>query len=151
VHRELSDARLLLVGDGESRDRIAAQIASVGLQSAVEFGGWHEDLSTVYRGIDVLVLSSLNEGTPVAVIEAMAAALPVVATDVGGVAAFREAVRLVPPGDADAAALELGRLAADDGLRARLVEKGRSHALAHTLERETLRVAKFLRDQPSGP
>lgn len=85
VHREVGSARLLLVGDGESRASVEALVAQQGLTAVVKLGGWRADLASVYGDIDVLVLTSLNEGTPVAAIEAMAAGLPVVATDVGGV------------------------------------------------------------------
>jgi glycosyltransferase involved in cell wall biosynthesis len=86
VHRQLPGTRLVVVGDGDVRPEAERLVAAHGLQSAITFAGWRGDLAAVYRQIDVLVLTSLNEGTPVAVIEAMAAALPVVATDVGGVA-----------------------------------------------------------------
>jgi glycosyltransferase involved in cell wall biosynthesis len=95
-------------------------IAGLGLQSAVEFTGWREDLAAVYRQFDILVLTSLNEGTPVAVIEAMAAALPVVATDVGGVADVIEHRRtglLVPSGSVTELAAAIVRLAQDSDER----------------------------------
>jgi glycosyltransferase involved in cell wall biosynthesis len=85
VHREEPATRLVLVGDGEGRSGVETAIAGHGLETAVELAGWRDDLVELYRSIDVLVLTSLNEGTPVAVIEAMAAGLPVIATDVGGV------------------------------------------------------------------
>lgn len=85
VSRQAPGARLMLIGDGELRGDLEALVARHGLQRIVELAGWREDLEDVYRMIDVLVLASRNEGTPVAVIEAMAAALPVIATDVGGV------------------------------------------------------------------
>jgi glycosyltransferase involved in cell wall biosynthesis len=90
------------VGDGEVRPAIERQIAECGVQDAVEVAGWQDDLSDVYRRMDVLVLTSRNEGTPVAVIEAMAAALPVIATAVGGVpdVVRHEETGLLVPSDA---------------------------------------------------
>jgi glycosyltransferase involved in cell wall biosynthesis len=146
--------RLVICGEGALEGDLRERLEQLGLTEHADLRGYvplDRGLREAYRSSHALLHVSWTEGLPQVLLEAFAAALPVVATDVGGVAAFRDAVQLVPPGDADAAALELGRLAADDGLRARLVEKGRSHALAHTLEHETLRVAKFLRDQPSGP
>ena len=127
VHREAPDTRLLLIGDGECRDRIAAQISAQGLQSAVEFSGWREDLWNVYRDIDVLVLTSLNEGTPVAVIEAMAAALPVIVTDVGGVPDLVDGSTgiLVPSGSVGQLTTAMLRLARSLDLRRRLGAAGR--------------------------
>jgi glycosyltransferase involved in cell wall biosynthesis len=123
VHRELPGTRLVVVGDGELRADAVQRAAGHGLQSAIEFSGWQTDLPSVYRQFDVLVLTSLNEGTPVAVIEAMAAALPVVATDVGGVADVVEHERtglLVPSGSASALARAMVRLARDSTERRRI-------------------------------
>ena len=85
VHAERPEARLVLVGDGEGRASLEADVAARGIQQAVAFAGWRQDLAAVYREVDVMVLTSLNEGTPVAIIEAMAAGLAAIATEVGGV------------------------------------------------------------------
>src|SRR4051812_8952169 len=72
---------------------------AMGLDGVVHFLGWRRDLAAVYADLDVVCLSSLNEGSPVALIEAMAAARPVVATAVGGVPEVvrdRISGRLVP-------------------------------------------------------
>src|SRR5581483_6156803 len=91
--------------------------------------GWTEDLGAVYQTMDVCALSSLNEGTPVALIEAMAAGRPVVATSVGGVPDVVEDGRagfLVGPRDAGALAAAIGRRARDAEARRRMGEAGRS-------------------------
>lgn len=75
----------LIVGDGERRGELEALAASLGLGGRARFLGWRRDLPTIYGATDVCVLTSKNEGTPVAVIEALAAGVPVVSTDVGGV------------------------------------------------------------------
>jgi glycosyltransferase involved in cell wall biosynthesis len=89
---------------------------------------------------------SWTEGLPQVLVEAFAAGLPVVATDVGGVAAaVGEAGRLVPAGDAGAAASELQAIAADRALRERLVRAGHEYAAARTATAEVKRVAEFVR------
>lgn len=120
---------LLIVGDGPLRGELEALAASLGIAPQVHFIGWTDDLARVYATMDVCALSSINEGTPVALIEAMAAGRAVAATAVGGVAdvlAEGEAGRLVPPGDEAALADALADLAADANERARLGQRGRA-------------------------
>ncbi|MCA9554380.1 MAG: glycosyltransferase [Myxococcales bacterium] len=100
------DAHLLLAGDGASEDRAALERQAEALGGRVHFLGWRKDLEAIFAEADLLALSSDNEGTPVTVIEALAAGLPVVATRVGGV---EDVVRgaagtLVAPGDVGALA-----------------------------------------------
>ena len=78
-------ARFLIVGDGELRRDLEEMTRDLALMGRVIFVGWIKDLKSFYADLDVLALTSNNEGTPVAVIEAMAAGVPVIATDVGGV------------------------------------------------------------------
>ena len=79
------DVKFVLVGDGELRDTLKAHARMKDLNRHVQFCGWRRDLPDVYADLDVLALTSENEGTPVSIIEAMAAATPVIATDAGGV------------------------------------------------------------------
>ena len=79
------EAMFLVIGDGELRAELEAYVAELGLEKRVIFTGWRRDLPRIYADLDVVALSSLNEGTPVSLIEAMAAARPVIATRVGGV------------------------------------------------------------------
>jgi len=79
------EAMFLVVGDGELRAELEAYVAELGLAERAIFTGWRRDLPRIYADLDVVALSSLNEGTPVSLIEAMAAAKPVVATRVGGI------------------------------------------------------------------
>lgn len=85
--RSPGPAHLALVGDGETRAALEAQVAGLPapVRSRVHFTGMRADLPRIYADADLLVLSSDNEGTPVAVIEALVSGVPVVATDVGGV------------------------------------------------------------------
>ncbi|PYQ22569.1 MAG: hypothetical protein DMF79_05630, partial [Acidobacteria bacterium] len=102
VRKAMPDSHFALVGDGEERSLLEVECQQLGLQGAVFFHGWRRDLAAVYGDLDVVVNSSRNEGTPVALIEALAAARPVVATRVGGTAdllAEGSHGLLVPPGD----------------------------------------------------
>jgi glycosyltransferase involved in cell wall biosynthesis len=78
--------RLVIAGDGTERPRLEMRAAELGLASDVIFTGYREDTERVYAGLDVFMLSSDTEQMPTTVLEAMAAGLPVVATDVGDVA-----------------------------------------------------------------
>lgn len=107
IRAQRPDAHFVMVGDGELRAEAEAQIAALGLGGAVTITGWQRDLTTAYADMDVFVISSVNEGTPVTVIEALAAGCPVVATQVGGLPDLLEGGRfgaLTPSGDADALA-----------------------------------------------
>ena len=77
------DAHLAVVGDGERREELEGLAKDILPAGRSHFAGWRFDLPGVYRGLDAVVLCSLNEGTPVSLIEALAASRPVVATAVG--------------------------------------------------------------------
>jgi glycosyltransferase involved in cell wall biosynthesis len=122
-------ARLLIVGDGEERSRLESRVGELGLREVVVFVGWQTDLTRIYGAADVVALTSLNEGTPVAVIEAMAAGLPVIATAVGGVpdvVVHGTSGLLIPPSDSGELARGLQCLAGDRDLRQRLGSEGRA-------------------------
>ncbi len=110
VHAQKPAARFVIVGDGDLRAEIEAQVDALGLRDALVFTGWVRDVSPVYADLDVNVISSVNEGTPVSVIEALSAGCPVVATAVGGLPDLLdqgELGALVPSGDVDALAAAL--------------------------------------------
>lgn len=97
--------RFVLVGDGSERAALEARVAALGLGDRVVFANWQRDVEAVMAAADLLVNTSRNEGTPMAVIEAMAAGLPVIATAVGGVPDMisdGETGWLVPDNDLDA-------------------------------------------------
>jgi glycosyltransferase involved in cell wall biosynthesis len=126
-------AVLLIVGDGELRAAVEQDVQRRGLTRQVVFAGWREDLPSIYSAIDIVALTSRNEGTPVTLIEAMAAGRPVVATDVGGVADIVEhgtSGWLVEAGDRNGLLQALGRLARDPAERQRLGHNGRMRARA---------------------
>ena len=98
----LPDVHLAVVGDGDERIALTARTQSLGLGARVHFVGWWPDIPSAMSDLDVVALTSRNEGTPVAIIEALAAGRAVVATDVGGVRHVvedRVTGRLAPPGD----------------------------------------------------
>jgi glycosyltransferase involved in cell wall biosynthesis len=110
VRARQPNVHFVIVGDGELRPETEARVDALGLRGAVTFTGWLRDLTTIYSDLDVVVISSLNEGTPVSVIESLAAGCPVVATAVGGLPDLLDQGslgRLVKAGDADALAASI--------------------------------------------
>ncbi len=128
------EAHLLLVGDGELRPRLEAMSDRPPLRGHLSFLGWREDLERIYADADLVVNSSLNEGTPVAVIEAMAAARPVIATAVGGVPDLirhGETGWLVPPMDPEALAAQILYVLDHPEEAAHVARAAQAFALAH--------------------
>jgi glycosyltransferase involved in cell wall biosynthesis len=122
--------RLALVGDGQERPGLERQAAELGIERDVLFLGYRRELRPLFAAADIAVLSSDNEGTPVSLIEAAAAGLPAVATDVGGV---REVVSgetgtVVSREDAGALATGVLRMAGDATLRERCGRAARERA-----------------------
>jgi glycosyltransferase involved in cell wall biosynthesis len=124
---------LLLVGQGSCEAELAAMARELGVGDRVHFAGYQPGRPNPHQYLDVSVLCSLHEGFPNSIIEAMAAARPVVATRVGGIpdaVAHESTGLLVEPGDPAALAAAIGRLAADAELRARFGAAGRARAVA---------------------
>jgi glycosyltransferase involved in cell wall biosynthesis len=127
-----ADAYLCLVGDGPERERLEREAHELGMSRRCLFVGYQADVGRFYAAMDVLLLPSANEGTPVSVIEALAAGRPAVATRVGGVPdVVRDGLDgfLVEPGDVDALAGRLAQLATDADGRARMGAEGRARVL----------------------
>ncbi len=123
------DAVLCMVGDGPDRDAAERRAHELGIVRDSLFLGYQDEVAPFYAAFDALILPSANEGTPVSAIEALGGGRPVVATRVGGVPdVVREGIDgfLVDPGDVDAMAERLARLAADPSLRRRMGEAGRA-------------------------
>lgn len=121
-------ARFVLVGDGERRNDFEAAAQVAGVTANFLFVGRRNDVAGILSACDIAVLPSAAEGMPNAVLEYMAAGLPVVASAVGGnleVIADGQTGLLVPPGDSVALGRALSRLLADDVLALRLARKGR--------------------------
>ena len=128
---------------------LSARLAALGLGEHAELRGYvplDRGLMDLYRTSHALLHASWTEGLPQVLLEAFAAGLPVVATDVGGVGeAVGEMVSLVPPGDPAAAALALQTLVEDRKARERLIRAGHDYVLDHTIDTEVRRVVDFLR------
>jgi glycosyltransferase involved in cell wall biosynthesis len=121
----------VIVGDGPDRPAVEAELRLLGIEDRVRLAGKRDDVQALLADADLFVLSSLSEGLPVSVLEAMAAELPVVASRVGGVPELvvdGENGFLVPPGDPKELAAALKQLVDDDDLRRRLGAVGRVRA-----------------------
>jgi glycosyltransferase involved in cell wall biosynthesis len=130
VLKATPDARFVVVGDGERRAELEAMVERTGLGTAVRFLGWRRPMVGVYADLDVVALTSRNEGSPVALIEAMASARPVISTDVGGVPdVVVDGVTglTVASGDAGALAQGIVRLLRERDVADRLAAAGRRH------------------------
>ena len=140
----------LVVGDGELRGELEAYAAHLRIADRVRFLGWRRDLATIYGATDVFLLTSRNEGTPVALIEAMASGVPGVSTDVGGVKDVIPSPalgRLVSSGNAAGLAAAVTELLADAGLRRSTGERARAHVVRHFgIERLVREIATLYRD-----
>ncbi len=137
------DAVACLVGDGPDHEPLERLAHELGIARACFFVGYQAEIAGLYRLFDAFYLPSVNEGTPVSAIEALATATPVVANRVGGVPdVVRDGVDgfLVEPGDTEAAAERLATLARDPALRGALGEAGRARV------RERYSVARLVDD-----
>lgn len=118
--------RLVLVGDGPNRSPLEDAVRSHELTERVFFAGFQPDTAAWYPAMDAFVLPSLTEGTPMALLEAMAIGLPVIATSVGGVPALvsnGENGILVPPSDPSSLQGAMQSIARDGDLRRRLCSR----------------------------
>jgi len=126
------DATLVLVGDGPDREGLEELARELGIYDRCRFTGYRDDVAELYAAADVVALTSANEGTPVSLIEAMAAGRPVLSTDVGGVADVvddRRTGLLVPAGDVAAIAAGLRELVEDGNLREQLASEAKPTVL----------------------
>ena len=139
---DLPDLRLDLVGDGPEREGVEALTAVLGVADRVTMHGWLDpaDVQRRLAEADIVVLPSIRlpdgrmEGVPTVLMEALASALPVVATDLSGVPEIVLHERtglLVPPGRPPELAAAIRRLVEDPALAERLAEEGRRHVAAH--------------------
>lgn len=120
--------KFLIVGDGSLRGDLEAYARKLGIDRSVVFTGWRSDLSVVYEALDIVCITSLNEGTPISLIEAMASGKAVVSTDVGGVrdiVTHNETGLLSPSRDAEAFSKNLLELLLDEDKRAGMGREGR--------------------------
>jgi glycosyltransferase involved in cell wall biosynthesis len=134
--RRQGDIRFIVIGDGSLRDTLELQKQELGLDADVIFVGGRKDPEYFYPALDVVALTSRNEGTPLTLIEAMANSRPVVATSVGGVVDLLGEVTedgpykvcrrgiSVPAGDEEAFVAALSRIIRDRSLRQELGDRG---------------------------
>lgn len=140
---------LVIVGDGPEKSRIEERVRHLGLDDFVTFTGHQRSAEPWYGIADVAVLSSLSEGSPNALLEAMATNVPVVATAVGGVpeiVTHEESALLVNPGDPAAMSAAIARLLTEPALAQRLTK--RSHQLIlerHEPEARTRKLVSIYR------
>ncbi|HET9289196.1 MAG TPA: glycosyltransferase family 4 protein [Gaiella sp.] len=144
------DALLLLVGDGDDRELLEQRAHDLGLARSCLFLGYQEDVAPWYAICDAVVLTSASEGTPVTIIEALAAGRAVVATNVGGVPDVVEEGEtgfLVRPGDTHALAERLEILARDPDRRGEMGRTGRERVLRrYAVERLVADVDELYRE-----
>jgi glycosyltransferase involved in cell wall biosynthesis len=125
------DVRFALVGEGPLRDELEAQADLLGIADRVDFVGGRADARRLISGFDVLALPSVSEGTPLTIVEAMLAGVPVVASAVGGIPEQiedRETGLLVSPGDTAALSAAVTQALTDPTLRQKVSRAARAHA-----------------------
>jgi glycosyltransferase involved in cell wall biosynthesis len=123
VSKHKPRVKFLIVGDGELRFELENLVRKLGIEENVLFLGFRRDLVKIYADLDLVVLSSLNEGLPVSIIEAMASGKPVIATDVGGVKnLIQNEINgiLIPPEDVNSLAKAMVYLLENPGLRTKM-------------------------------
>ena len=114
VKKDIPSAELILLGNGPCREELERQASKTSCPDSIHFLGHRDNIEQLYRAMDVFVLSSVAEGMPRAILEAMAAGVPCVATEVGGIPEIlpsRDVGRLVPARDSDALAAAMIDLA----------------------------------------
>lgn len=145
----------LIAGDGELRSDLERYAGELGITGRVRFLGWRRDLATIYAASDVFLLTSRNEGTPVALIEAMASGIPGVSTDVGGVKdviVSDETGARVGEHHADALAAAVVRYLAEPEMRRRSGVRARAAVLDRfSLDRLVHDVRTLYRDLLARP
>jgi glycosyltransferase involved in cell wall biosynthesis len=147
VIRQVPDARFVIAGEGELRPSLERQIKDHHLEKHVLLAGFRPDILSLHKAFDIFVMSSITEGLGTSLLDAMAAAKPIVATSTGGIP---EVVvndvtgSLVPPRDHDAMAAAIVRLLKNGDLRKKMGDAGltraREYFSAERMTRETARV-----------
>ena len=128
--------RIVIAGDGPERERLEHERRALGIESTVLFLGARDDVGMLLQAADAFVMTSISEGLPMALLEAMASGVPCIATAVGGIPALfaGDAGVLVPVGDPRTLAGAIVRMIEDVDHRTRLAQRG----LARIVERHSL-------------
>jgi glycosyltransferase involved in cell wall biosynthesis len=132
LHSEFPALRLEIAGAGPQRDALEKELNRLGIAGQVSFLGWQPDIRTVFRSWDIFASPSLDEGLPIATLEAMAEGLPIVATSVGGLSELIEDGKtgyLVPPSDVAALTGRLRFLILEPECRQAMGAAGRRRAV----------------------
>lgn len=147
------EIHLLIAGDGDWRQRLEAEAASLQLQQHVSFLGTRSDIADILRAADIYVMPSLWEGLALALLEGMAAGLPVLATSVGGapgVLGDGTFGRLVAPGKADLLVQALDELLSSPALRQQLANAARQRAQDYDAGKMVAAVSRIYHDSLAG-
>jgi len=123
ISKDMANVKFVLIGDGALRSRVKKLISSFKLERQFILTGWRKDIPGILRSLDIFVLTSLWEGMPISILEAMAASRPVIATDTGGITeviAEGKTGFLVAPGDMDKMSEKLASLLKNKDLRVRI-------------------------------
>jgi glycosyltransferase involved in cell wall biosynthesis len=148
VAGQLADLHILLVGDGELAGQVRARVTDLGLDGRVHLLATRRDVPELLAASDSFVLPSLWEGLPVALVEAMASGLPVIATDVSGtsqVMVAGETGWIVPPADADALAEAMIELVSDPARAAAMAQAAAARAAAFSAQAQAEHLAALFR------
>ncbi len=131
------DARVLVLGDGDGRDAIENKRRALGLEEIVSLPGRRDDAASLFAGADAFVLPSLKEGMPWTLLEAMAAAIPCIVTDVGANRwmAGNDGALIVPPKDANKLAQTVAAILNDHERARDLGRRGRQIVESRLTER----------------
>lgn len=130
VAREYPDVHFMIIGDGELKDEMSAQVSLLGMQNRVHMLGYRANASRMASAFDLSVLASLHEGLPNVVLEAMAAEVPVVATAVGGTTELiidGLTGYLVPPADSNALAQRISWALSNRDEREKIAKQALQH------------------------
>ncbi|MEM7273375.1 MAG: glycosyltransferase family 4 protein [Actinomycetota bacterium] len=151
---DLGDAVLVLIGDGPERAEVERLAVAAGLGERIRILGLRPDAATVVAAFDVAVLASRWEGMPRSVVEAAAAGVPVIATDVGSVADLIEdgvSGRLVPPGDVAALAQALVDVHASPAARRIMADAARERSVEFSVDRMRRELRDLWRELAGRP
>jgi len=153
IHRVLPDVRLILAGDGKTAEA-ESMVRQLRLSDCVEFPGWlgENTLAERYSQASVFCLPSYIEGMPIAVLQSMAAGVPVVASAVGGICDVLQAGAglTVAPGDVEDLARQLIRVLIDPDLQRRLAAAGREALCAYKADSVNKRIESVYQDLLTG-
>jgi len=154
LRERVPEAQFVLIGGGELMDELQAKAAELGLTDVVHFLGWRQELGPLMADLDLFVLTSLNEGTPVTIIEAASTGVPVISTAVGGVpdlVTHGDTGWLVPSEEVDALTDAMAEAAADLDEAERRAQRQQQAILARfAIDRLVADLAKLYRELLDG-